>query len=157
MGQIASPEARAALDDIEHRRRQVAAEVGVPAAYWWAVAAGWVVLGVLTDVASPLVALIATFALGTLHAAFAPQLLTGRHGTRDLSVRADVVGRHLPALLLAGLVAMAAVTVGVAVLVDADGAGHPVTIASVIVALIILAGGPPVVAAARRRALAGAR
>ncbi len=51
--------------------------------------------------------------------------------------------------MLGGLVALAALTTVGAVLLNADGAGHPVTIASLFVALIILLGGPQLLA--RRR------
>ena len=39
-GQITPEQARAALDAAERARRQVAAEVGLPRGYWWALAAG---------------------------------------------------------------------------------------------------------------------
>jgi hypothetical protein len=44
------------------------------------------------------------------------------------------------------------VTIAVALAMAADGAGHPVTIASVFVALLILLGGPQLLAWIRRRA-----
>jgi hypothetical protein len=46
------------------------------------------------------------------------------------------------------------VTVGAALAASADGARHPVTMASVLVAVIILLGGPRLLAGIRRRALA---
>jgi hypothetical protein len=153
MTDIAPTDARLALDDIDRRRSRITGEIGVPAVYWWAVAGGWVVLGIITDTGNAIAGLVATLLFGAVHAAFAPRLLTGRHRTGELSVRADLVGRRLPALLLAGLLVMAGVTVAASLLVQADGAGHPVTIASVIVGLIILAGGPALVAAVRRRAV----
>src|SRR5262245_28792369 len=48
MDGISESEARLALDAIERRRQQVAAEIDVPGWYWGSVAAGWVALGVLT-------------------------------------------------------------------------------------------------------------
>jgi len=57
-------------------------------------------------------------------------------------VRAELAGRHTAALVLGGLVALAGVTVVAALLLDADGARHPATIASVFVAVLILLGGP---------------
>ena len=41
------------------------------------------------------------------------------------------------------LLGLAAVTVALAVLADADGAGHPVTIASVVVAVAVSSAAPP--------------
>jgi hypothetical protein len=50
------------------------------------------------------------------------------------------------------LLVMTAVTVGLALFAYADGAGHPATIASVIVGLAVGFGGPSLMAAVRRRA-----
>ena len=50
------------------------------------------------------------------------------------------------------LLAMVVVTVGLALLADADGADHPATIASVVVAVAVICGGPNLMAAVRRRA-----
>ena len=144
---IGEDEARLALDTVEHRRLQVIAEIDVPGWYWWGLAAGWVGLGVITWVT-----LAATFAFGAVHSVVAQHVLSGRHGSRQLSVRRGVVGRHTPLVLVGLLVGLAAVTVGLALLAEADGAGHPVTIASVVVAVAIVCGGPAVMAAIRRRA-----
>ncbi len=156
MSEIAPDDARLALDDIEQRRRQIAAQIDVPARYWWAVAGGWILLGLINETGNVIAGLAATIAFGAVHAALAPRLLTGRHGSPHLSVRSDVAGRHLAAQLLAGLVVMVVVTIVVALLADAAGASHPATIASIIVAAIILVGGPRIVAGARRRAVRGA-
>jgi hypothetical protein len=47
---------------------------------------------------------------------------------------------------------MAVVTVGLALLANADGANHPATIASVVVAVAVICGGPNLMTAMRRRA-----
>jgi hypothetical protein len=49
------------------------------------------------------------------------------------------------------LLALAAVMTAAALAVRADGAEHPVTIASILVALILVLGGPLLLAAVRRR------
>lgn len=72
---------------------------------------------------------------GAVHSSVAQRVLSGRHRSPQLSVRADVVDRRLPVLVLGYLVVLGLVTIVLAVLIDADGAGHPVTIASVVVAL----------------------
>jgi len=54
--------------------------------------------------------------------------------------------------VIGGLVALGALTVGLALLAQADGAEHPVTIASLIVAVIIVLGGPLLLSSARMRA-----
>jgi hypothetical protein len=148
---ISDADARLALSSIEHRRQQVIAEIDMPRWYWWGVALGWVALGVITDFGHPLATAAATLAFGAVHAAVSHRVLSGRHRTPSLSVRADLVSRHIPALVLGFLVALAAVTVALAVLADADGARHPVTIASVVVAVAVVCGGPNLMAAVRRR------
>src|SRR5262249_13881735 len=149
---ISDADARLALNSVEERRRQIIAEIDLPAWYWWGLAIGWVVLGVLSDTDNAWVTFVATLTFGAVHSAVAHYTLSGRHRSRHLSVRADVVGRHLPALMFAFLIGLAAVTVGLALLAYADGAGHPATMASVVVAIVILLGGPRLLARVRRRA-----
>jgi hypothetical protein len=67
-------------------------------------------------------------------------------------VRADVLDRRLPAVVLGALVVLAALTVAGALVVRADGAHHPTTIASVPIAVAVVLGGPLLVDAVRRRA-----
>ena len=152
MNDISEADARLALGSIEQRRRQVIAEIDMPRWYWWGVALGWVALGVVADIGNAWATAAATLVFGAVHSTVAPRVLSGRHKTRRLSVRADVVSRYTPALVLGFLVAMALVTILVGVLLYEDGAGHPVTIASVIVALAVLCGGPSLMAAVRRHA-----
>jgi hypothetical protein len=145
-------EARAALDTIEQGRMRVIDEIALPAWYWWGVALGWIALGVLTDVAAAWIATVATFLYGAIHASAASRVLSGRHGSKRLSVRADVAGHETARFVIAGLIALAGVTIAAAVLAQADGAEHPVTMASVLSAVIVLLGGPRLLELVRRRA-----
>jgi hypothetical protein len=147
-------EARSALDTIERSRRRVIDEIDMPRWYWWGLAVGWIALGYVTDLDHPWVTSAATLAFGAIHASVAPRVIDGRHRTDQLSVRRDVAGRHLPRLVIGALLGLALVTIAGAVAAKADGAGHPVTIASVLVAVMIVLGGPQLVAAYRRRAAA---
>lgn len=79
-------------------------------------------------------------------------MVGGRHRTPQLSVRADVAGRYAPLLVIAGLVGLAALTIVVSVAASADDARHPVTMASIVVAVLIVLGGPRLMATIRRRA-----
>lgn len=152
MNNISGIDAQLALSTIEQRQRQVTDEIDVPRWYWLGLAACWVVLGVIADVGHPVVAAVAPFVFGTVHSAVAQRALSGRHGSRRLSIRADVVGRHVPALLFGCLVVLGVVTVGVGFWAHADGARHPATMASVLVAVAIVCGGPSLMAVIRRRA-----
>ena len=150
--ELTGAEARAALETAERARLQVIAEIGVPSWYWYGLAVGWVLLGLVTDLADPWVALMATFVFGAVHAAVAQRAVGRRARTGQLSVRADVAGQHLPLLVLGGVADLGLFTVVAGWLISADGAAHPVTIASVIVAVMIALGGPQAMVWARRRA-----
>jgi hypothetical protein len=148
---LTDEEARAALSAVEQGRRRVIDEIDLPRWYWWGMAGGWIVLGVLSDLGNPWVSTVATVAFGAAHASIAPRVMSGRHRTGNLSVSAEVVGRQVPRLVIGGLLAMVVLTVAAALAVNADGARHPAIIASVLAAPIILLGGPQLLAGVRRR------
>jgi hypothetical protein len=148
-------EARTALDTVEKSRLRVIEEIGLPRWYWWGLALGWIVLGWVTDLNYPWLTAVATLVFGAVHSAVAPRVINGRHRSHQLSVNAEMVDRHLSALVLGGLIILAGVTVAGALAISADGAQHPVTITSVFVAVIIVLGGPRMLAAVRRRAVRG--
>jgi hypothetical protein len=147
-------EARAALDAVERSRLSVIEQIDLPAWYWWGLAIGWIVLGFISDLNHPWLTTAATLIFGAAHATIAPRVMDGRHGSPNLSVRRDVAGRQLTRLIIAALVGLVVLTVAVALAVNADGAAHAATIASVFVATIIVLGGPQLPAAIRRRAAA---
>jgi hypothetical protein len=147
---MSETEARLALLAVEERRREVVAEIDMPRWYWWGLGIGWVILGVITDFDHPWLSAAATVAFGAAHASVAHRVLSGRHRTQQLSVRADLVNRYVPLLVIGFLIVLAGVTVGLSLLAMADGADHPVTIASVVVGLAVICGGPKLMAAVRR-------
>src|ERR1700722_6675685 len=149
---INDAEAQFALSSIEQRRRQVIAEINVPPWYWLALAAGWVGLGVISDFAPPWVDIAATVVFGAAHASIAPRVLSGRRASSQLSVRSDLVDRRIPIMIIGLLVVMVAVTVVLALLLHEDGARHPATWASLVVAALLLGAGPALMGAVRRRA-----
>ena len=158
MGQPVTPsEARSALDTVERSRLRVIDEIDVPGWYWWGLALGWIALGVIADVGPDRLSAVATFAFGAIHAGVAPRVISGRHASRDLSVGAAVAPPHLARIVIAALVALGALTVGLALVAGADGADHPATIASVIVAVIVVLGGPLLLARTRKRAARSGR
>jgi hypothetical protein len=150
--QVSASEAQVALDTIERSRLSVIDEIDVPWWYWWGLALGWIALGVIADVGPGWLTSVATVAFGAAHASVAPRVISGRHASRNVSVRAAHAPPHLAKIVIGGLVALGALTVGLALLALSDGAEHPVTIASVIVAVIIVLGGPLLLSAARKRA-----
>jgi hypothetical protein len=146
-------EARLALHGAEQARQRVIEQIGMPWWYWWGLAACWIGLGIAADVANEWVTLAAIFAFGAVHSYVSARLLAGRQRTSDVKVRADVAGRRAPVLIFAFLVGLGAITVAAALLAYADGAGHPATMASVLVAVAILLGGPRLMAAIRSNAV----
>jgi len=150
-GPITPDEAQAALRTADRGRRQVIDQVGLPTWYWWGLAIGWIVLGVIADLKNGWVTTAATLVFGAVHSAVAPRVIDGRHGNDRLRVGRDVVGRRITVLVLVGLVLLAVLTVGVSLALHADGARHPTTAASILVAVIIVLGGPRLLAEARDR------
>jgi hypothetical protein len=149
-------EARLALHEVEEARRRVVDQIGAPWWYWGGLAGGWVGLGALTDMASPWVSVVATVVFGAVHSWVAPRVVAGRRRTRGVTVRAEVAGRRAAPLVLGSLVALVGVTIAAALAANADGARHPATAASVLVAVAILLGGPRLMDAIRRHAAARA-
>jgi len=149
--EVGPDQARAALDAVERGRRAMIDRIGVPGWYWGAVAGGWVALGLISDLGAPWLSVAATLVFGAAHASVAPRVVDGRHG------RGARVGRGVPRLpvtqiVLGGLVGLVVVTVALALAAQADGARHPATAASLVVAVVILLGGPLLMAVVRRHA-----
>ena len=149
---LTDAEARLALHEVEQGRQRVIDQIGMPRWYWWGLAACWIVLGVLNDVANAWVVAVATVTFGAVHSAVSQRLLGGRRRTTGVKVRADVAGRRAPVIVFSFLIALAGVTIAAGFAAYADGAEHPGTIASVLVAVMILLGGPRVMAAIRAHA-----
>ena len=154
---VTPQEARAALDTIDRDRLRVIDEIDLPRWYWSGLAAGWIALGFITDLKHAWITATATLVFGAVHAAVAPRVANGRHRTRRLSVRAELVGRQTFPLVIGALVVLACLTIAGSLAASADGARHPVTIASIFVAVMIVLGGPQLLASVRRRAARTAR
>jgi hypothetical protein len=153
MDGIAPDQARVALEAADHARRQVAEEVGLPRWYWWALAAAWLAVAALGQV-SPWAGGIATTVCGAAHTTVATQLLSGRRRTGRLQVSAAVAGHRLPLVVIGMLLGLVAATIGLALALDADGAGHAGIWAAVPVAAVVGFGGPETLRVLRRWARA---
>jgi len=149
---VTEAEARLALSSIDHRRQQVVAEIDVPPWYWIGLAGGWVALGVLADYGPVWSSVVGTVLFGAAHAVVAPRVLSGRHASPRVSIHSDLVSPRVPGLVIGFLILMTIVTVGFALIVNADGARHRAISASVVVAALVLTGGPRLMDLVRRRA-----
>lgn len=154
MDDIAPQQARTALDVADRARRQVAEEVGLPRIYWWAMAAGWLVLGVLGSVLPAWLAGAATAGFGIGHGVLASRLLDGRRRTDRLRVSAAVAGRRTPLVVVGMLFVLVGVTLVAALALDASGADHAGIWAAGVVAVLIGFGGPDILRVLRRWARA---
>lgn len=143
---VTSGEASEALSAVDAATKRVADEVGLPRWYWWAMGAGWLGIGVITDVSPTWVASTVTFVFGAAHSSLAPRMLHGRQRTGGLRVRADVAGRHVGALVIVLLLALVALGIGAALALHADGADHPSTWAGLLIGTLAAFGGPDLLA-----------
>jgi hypothetical protein len=149
---ISEAEAQAALAAAERGRRRVIDEIGMPRWYWWGLALGWMVIGALADLDNPWLTGVATLLFGASHAAVYSSVATGRYRNPRLSVRADTIGLPVSVVVLVSLIALIGLTLAASLILAADGARHPSTIAGVFVGVVVLLGGPTLMAYFRRRA-----
>jgi hypothetical protein len=151
---ITSEQAHEALGVADEARRRVAAEIGLPRAYWWAMAAGWLVLGVLGDLGPVWLATVATLGFGIGHATVAARVLNGRRQSDRLQVSAAVAGRRTPLIVVVMLLGLVALTVAAGMALNAEGAAHPGIWAALIVAVLTGFGGPQILQVLRHWARA---
>lgn len=147
-----SDDAHEALAAVRRGEREVLKEVGMPAWYWWSLALGWIALGVVIDLDRPWLTAAGTLLFGAAHAAAYSRVAAGRRRTPRLSIRRGTVGRRASLIVLGSLIGLVGVTILASVLASADGAQHPVTMASVLVAVMILLGHDTVLEVIRRGA-----
>ncbi|QIS20594.1 hypothetical protein [Nocardia terpenica] len=154
MDDITAEQARAALDAADRARRRVAAEVGLPRGYWWVLAVGWLLLGVVGQYGPWWLITVATVAFGAGHSMLASRLLDGRRRTQRLRVSSAVARHRTPVVVVGMLLALVAVTIGVGFALAADGARHADIWAAVLAAAIAGFGGPQILRVLRRWARA---
>jgi hypothetical protein len=134
-------DASAALASIQIRQAQVIRAVQIPFWYWWAVAAGMVIIGAAVDTRRPLVLgiVIPIAAISLAGLTVAMILGTGR-GVRLKSD--ELLGRR-GALLIVGFVwLIIAITLGLGFGLQAAGAPEPATISTAAGGLLLALTGP---------------
>src|SRR4051794_22852708 len=111
--EITASEAQHALETVEHRRQSVLAEINVPGWDWPVLAAGWIGLGALSQFGPAWANVVGTVAFGAVHATFAQRALSGRHGSSQVALRREVVGRRIPLYVIGFLLVMVAITIAI--------------------------------------------
>ncbi|MBO0678819.1 hypothetical protein JRC04_15235 [Mycolicibacterium sp. S2-37] len=153
-GGITPEQAREELDVAEGARRRVSAEIGLPRGYWWALAGGWVGLGLVGEVGPAWLAAAATIAFGIGHSTLASRLLDGRRRTSGVQISAATAGRRTAAVLAVMLIGLVCTTIVAGMALHADGADHAGVWAGVLVATAVGFGGPEMLQVMRRWAKA---
>lgn len=89
-GDVTPADARAALDAVDRAKAHVVDEVGLPRWYWWLLAAGWVVIGLIGDVGPQWLVIGATVGFGVVHSAIAAAVALHADGARHPGIAAAV-------------------------------------------------------------------
>ena len=140
-GYVQPDEAASALSGIREQQKQVIDAVLVPAWYWWAVAAGMVVIGAATDTRRVAVLAVAIPVAVIIIAALTLGMIFGTY--RRAQVRSAELLGNRGALLIVGFVwLVVGLTLGIGFGLRAAGAPAPATIATAIGGAALAAGGP---------------
>jgi hypothetical protein len=135
-------EAASALAGIREQQKQVIHAVLVPAWYWWAVAAGMVVIGAATDTRRVAVLAVAIPVAVVIIAALTLGMIFGTY--RRAQVRSAELLGDRGALLIVGFVWLVlGLTLGIGFGLRAAGVPAPATIATAIGGAALAASGPP--------------
>jgi hypothetical protein len=143
-------EAGAALAAVQQAQASVAEEVGLPRGYWWGMGAAWVAFGAVAELGNPWLTTAVTLGFGMGHSIVASRMLDGRRRTTQVRPSAATAGRRTPLAVITMLVALVALTIVAALLLDADGADHPALAAGVFVGAVVGFGGPGMLRVLRR-------
>ena len=136
-------EASAALASIQARQAQVIRAAQIPSWYWWAVAAGMVIIGVATDTRRPLVLGIAIPLAALFIAGLTVAMILGTG--RGARIKSDELLGGRGALLILGFVGLdIAVTLGLGFGLKATGTPEPATISTAAGGLLLALSGPAV-------------
>ncbi len=132
-------EAAQALGEIERQQRGVIERALVPGWYWWVVAAGMVVVGVVADTRQATVILITAILYGLGVAGLTFAMIAGVPARAR--VRSDLLGPKGAFAIVLFVWVVVGVTLGIAFALQAAGSGHPAAIATLVGAAMTALGG----------------
>jgi hypothetical protein len=139
-GSLHRDDAGRSIEEIRRREEQVIAKVAIPFWYWWVVATGTLVLGVVVDGRRPVVIGVTAVLFATATAALTLWVILGAGSGAQVS--RDLLGRGGPTSIVAfvGIVVLAGLAVAFSV--QARGASHPAVAGTAVTAACLLVGGP---------------
>jgi len=141
MTQSVSPDdARRSIEEVRRREQRIIRAVAIPLWYWWVVAAGTLVLGVVVDGHRPAATVVTAvlFAVGT--AALTVWVILGAGS--GAQVIKDLLGLGGPASIVLFVWIVVIVSLAVAFSLQARGAPHPATDGTGVTAVCLVVGGP---------------
>src|SRR5262249_36646570 len=100
---ITEADARAALAPVDQGHQHVIDDITIPSWYWWGLAIGWIVLGVITDLGHAWLTLVATLVFGAVHSYAFGRLSAGRQASSRVRVRSETAGWFAPVVILGSL------------------------------------------------------
>jgi prepilin signal peptidase PulO-like enzyme (type II secretory pathway) len=133
-------DAARSIEDIRWREHQVITATTIPIWYWWLVAVGTLVLGMVIDGRSPAVITVTAVVFAVATAAVTVWVILGAGSGAQVS--RDLLGSSGPAsiVLFVGIVVLAGLAVAFAL--QARGASHPATAGTAVTAVCLVVGGP---------------
>jgi hypothetical protein len=140
-GYLQPDEATSALAQIRQQQGKVIDAVLVPAWYWWAVAAGMIVIGAAADTRDAVVLAVVIPVAAVLVAALTAAMIFGAYRHAQLRGSELLGGRG--AVAIVGFVwLVVALTLGIGFALRAAGAHLPATIATAAGGAALVIGGP---------------
>jgi hypothetical protein len=128
------------IEEVRRREQQVITATAIPLWYWWVVAAGTLVLGVVVDGRRPAVIAVTAVVFASATAALTVWVILGAGSGAQVS--RDLLGGSGPAsiVVFVGIVVLAGLAVAFSS--QARGASHPATDGTAVTAACLVVGGP---------------
>lgn len=139
------------IEEVRRREQQVMTATAIPLWYWWFVAAGTLVLGVVVDGRQPAMIAVTAVLFATATAGLTVWVILGAGSGAQLS--RGLLGGSGPAsiVVFVGIVVLAGLAVAFSL--RARGASHPATDGTAVTAACLVVGGPMLMALLHRQML----
>lgn len=128
------------IEEIRRREQQVITATAIPVWYWWVVAAGTLLLGVVVDGHRPALIAVTAVLFGAATAALTVWVILGAGSGAQVS--RDLLGSSGPASIVVFVGVVVVAGLGVAFSLQARGAAHPASDGTAVTAALLVLGGP---------------